>query len=256
MKYLKKLSQLLAFSLAVLFISCSSDRPTGQTEAEVLYQEAINLVEDERYILATEKLNLIRSKFPYSFYATHAELLQADIYFAQESFVEAAAAYMLFSDFHPKYKKADYVTFKIAESFYQQLPETFDRDLSPGLQAIEYFQKLLKEYPGSPLAEGSRSKIEQIRNMLDKKERYIADFYFKTDVFDAARFRYLTIVEGNKRDKKLREHSVKRVLLASVELGEWKECLKYYQKYESDFREIRDELKATASLCQGRLGDK
>jgi outer membrane protein assembly factor BamD len=122
----------LSFSLIV--ISCATKRPTGSTEAEVLFKEAKDLISKSRYIQATEKLNSIRSQYPYSFYATHAELLQADILFSQENYAEAASAYILFRDFHPKYTELGYVIFRISESFYRQLPSTYDRDLSAGIE--------------------------------------------------------------------------------------------------------------------------
>ena len=124
-------SLLLVFVLA----SCSTVRPKGKTEAEVLFLEAKFLIEDGRYLMATEKLNSIRSQFPYSYYATHAELLQADILFEQDNYVEAAAAYILFKDFHPRHKKMAYVVWRIAESFNNQRPPTYDRDLSPLYEA-------------------------------------------------------------------------------------------------------------------------
>ncbi|MFT6604810.1 MAG: outer membrane protein assembly factor BamD, partial [Bacteriovoracaceae bacterium] len=126
------------FLFASLFLaSCSSTRPSGKTEAEVLYKEAQMLVDDGRYLMATEKLNSLRSQFPYSYFATHAELLQADILFDQENFVEAAAAYILFKDFHPRHKKISYVVWRIAESFNNQRPASYDRDLSPLYEAIK-----------------------------------------------------------------------------------------------------------------------
>lgn len=109
----------------------------GSTKAEILFKEAKDLISKSRYIQATEKLNSIRSQYPYSYYATHAELLQADILFSQENYAEAASAYILFRDFHPKYNELGYVIFRISESFYRQLPTTFDRDLSAGVKWIE-----------------------------------------------------------------------------------------------------------------------
>jgi outer membrane protein assembly factor BamD len=87
-----KFGKYLLLVLSLLVISCATKRPQGQTEAEVLFKEAKELIGKSRYIQATEKLNAIRSQYPYSFYATHAELLQADILFAQENYAESAAA--------------------------------------------------------------------------------------------------------------------------------------------------------------------
>ena len=126
------------FSLILLFIfvSCSTDKPEGKTEAEILYKEAQELMEAERFILATEKLNQIKTQHPYSFYATPAELLQADVLFLQENYIEAAAAYLLFRDFHPRHEKIAYVVFRIAESYYKQITDTIDRDREPALVSI------------------------------------------------------------------------------------------------------------------------
>jgi len=214
-----------------LAISCSTPRPSGQTEAEILYKEALGLVEDSRFLLATEKLNSIRSKFPYSYYATHGELLQADILFKQENYVEAAAAYILFRDFHPKNKKLGYVIWKIAESFYLQLPDTFDRDLTPGHEAIKYYAELLRRFPGSEYTKDSREKIKLCNDLIQEKEKYIADFYFKTEVYDSARFRYLDIIERF-HDSNLKNHSMLRVLESSLQLKDYKGCVGYYSTYK------------------------
>jgi len=95
----------------MLVFSCASEKPEGKTEAEVLFKEAKILMDDGRYIMATEKLNLLRSQYPYSFFATPAELMLADILYLQENYVEAAAAYILFRDFHPKSTDIEYVIF-------------------------------------------------------------------------------------------------------------------------------------------------
>lgn len=183
--------------LTVLF-SCSSERPQGATEAEILYKEAKELIGKSRYIQANEKLNSIRSQYPYSFYATPAELLQADVLFSQESYAEAASAYILFRDFHPKHAEIPYVVFRISESFYRQLPTTFDRDLSAGVEAIKYYNELLQNYANTDYVKDASARITQIEAMLEKKQIYIADFYFKTKDYEAAKARYEEILKSIK----------------------------------------------------------
>jgi outer membrane protein assembly factor BamD len=188
-----------------LAISCSTTRPSGSTEAEILFKEAKELMTKSRYIQATEKLNSIRSQYPYSYYATHAELLQADILFAQENYAEAASAYILFRDFHPKYNELGYVIFRISESFYRQLPSSFDRDLSAGVESVKYYNELIQNYPNTEYVIDAQKRIDQIEDMLEKKEIYIADFYFKTKDFEAAKARYENIVKTLKnKEEKLR----------------------------------------------------
>ena len=192
--------------LAAFVSSCSTPRPQGATEAEVLFKEANRLKEKGRYLLAIERLNTIRSKYPYSYYSTHAELLNADILFEQENYAEAAAAYIVFRDFHPKHKERSYVLYRVAESFYYQLPDTFDRDLSPG--------------------------------------------YFKTDVYDAAKFRYKLILD-NFSDSELRQHSISRLLQSTAKLGELKICKNYYSKFKAEANDNTvEEMDSALDQCK------
>ena len=195
-----KIAKLLFLAITLLSISCATKRPEGQTEAEVLFKEANDLVAKSRYIQATEKLNAIRSQYPYSFYATGAELMQADILFSQENYAESAAAYILFRDFHPKYEKLSYVVFRISESFFRQLPSTYDRDLSAGIEAIKYYEELISTYSNTEYVKDAQSRINLINDMLEKKEIYIADFYFKTKDYSAAKSRYEDILISLKNE--------------------------------------------------------
>lgn len=238
-------------ALLFLTISCSSEKPKGKTEAEILYKEAMSLMEDGSYLLATDKINQLKNQYPYSFYATPAELLQADILFKQENYVEAAAAYLLFRDFHPKHDRIDYVVFQIGNSYYLQIPDTFDRDLQAAVQSIKYFNELLVAYPTSKHTKEVNEKIDHAKKMLLEKERYVADFYYRTEVYKAARWRYLDILE-NFSDKDLRNHSMKKIVETSYLIKDYKGCLDFSLRYKdvltkddyNSLEEIIDECKA------------
>ena len=206
-------------------------------------------MEAGRFILATEKLNRIRSKYPYSYYATFAELLSADVLFKQENYAEAAAAYIVFKDFHPKHKKADYVLWMIGESFYNQMPDTFDRDLSPGFEAIKYYKELKRIHKGSEYTKQADEKIAKCEEMIRLKEKYIADFYFRTDVFDAARFRYENIIEEF-QEPNIRSHAIIRSIEASKELRDVDYCRKNKEVYAQLLQEDRmDDFNEAISDC-------
>lgn len=242
--------RLLLVTFCLALVSCSTPRPAGKTEAEVLFKEAQDLIKDSRYILATEKLNTLRSQYPYSFYATHAELLQADVLFKQENFVEAAAAYILFKDFHPKHNKKGYVIWRIAESFFAQIPDTFDRDLSAAHESVKYYQELLNFHSKSEYTEGAIEKIKLAQGMILDKERYIGDFYYKTDVYDAARYRYLSIIDRFKSSPKLMAHSMIRVVESSSKLKDKDACTKYFELYKNQIEQTQiDRLQKAYNSC-------
>ncbi|OFZ76797.1 MAG: hypothetical protein A2451_09550 [Bdellovibrionales bacterium RIFOXYC2_FULL_39_8] len=231
---------IFALFTASAFLGCSSTEESGPTEAEVLFKDANDLMKDGHYIQATEKLNLIRSKHPYSYYATHAELLQADILFKQENYVESSAAYILFKDFHPKHPKSDYVLWRIAESFYHQVPNSHDRDLSFANEAIKYYNELLQKFPNYRNAKAAVEKIAKCKEMLEKKEQYIADFYFKTEEYAAAIYRFKSIVE-NFSTVELKDYSILKILESAKLLKNKADCTKYFDMYKGVISSDRKE---------------
>jgi len=221
---------ILKLALFMLVFSCASEKPEGKTEAEILFKEAKLLMDDGRYIMATEKLNLLRSQYPYSFYATPSELMLADILFMQENYVESAAAYILFRDFHPKSVDIEYVIFKIAESYYKQIPETHDRDLAAAFESIKYYKELLERYPQSKYVADTVEKIKSAQKMIELKEQYIADFYFKTKNYKAAKYRYLKIMR-ELDNSEIVDHSMKRIVMSAFHANEFSECKAYSDKF-------------------------
>ena len=143
---------ILVFGLLALvagFTSACSGKKIDDSNPQELFKDAEEDVNDKRYTIALDKLKSLKNKFPYSNLATEAQLRIADVYYLEDSFIEAAASYETFRDMHPKHAKADFVLFRIGESYYNQLPGGEDRDLSPGSKAIEAYRELAAVYPTS-----------------------------------------------------------------------------------------------------------
>lgn len=238
-------------ALLLIFASCSTPKPTGQTSAEVLYKEAVLLVEQERFLMASEKLNTIKTQYPYSYFATNAELLQADIHYAQENFIEAASAYGLFKDFHPKHEQIEYVLWRLAESHFNQMPSTFDRDLSMAYEAIKYYKELGEKYPQSSWKEQSLERIAHLEHQLKQKELYIADFYFRTHVYASAIYRYQQILPKFSNDIATTELAQIRLMAASYHLEDKTQCLDYAKEFiPSNNNQLEAKLLHYKSLCE------
>lgn len=193
MTHLSRLKLLLFFALALMpalqFAGCSG-KDIDENNPEEVYKDAEEDVADSRYQMALDKLKGLKNRFPYSHLATQAQLRIADVYYLEESFIEAAGAYETFRDLHPKHEKADYVMFRIGESYFSQLPGTIDRDMTPASKAIEAYRELLSVYPKSQYVGVAREHEKEASERLAGKERYVADFYFKREMFDSAARRY------------------------------------------------------------------
>lgn len=189
-KPMKKLLQvvLITTSFAILSGCASAERDSSTPEGA--FSAAQHFEENDRFEEAIRRYNEVRNKFPYSSWAVKAELAVADVYFKQESFAEAQVAYQNFRDLHPTHAQIDYVQFRIGISIFNQLPETIDRDLSIADECILAFSDLLKKYPTSSYVEEAKEKRTKVIRMKAEKEEYIADFYFKREMFDSALKRY------------------------------------------------------------------
>ena len=174
----------------------------------------------------------------------------------KRNFLEAASAYILFRDLHPKHEKLPYVIWMIAESYYEQLPSTFDRDLSPGKEAIKYYREIVTNYPKSEYRKRAVEKLEETVNLFRKKDRYIADFYFKTGVYDSAKYRYVDIAD-NYKDEALVRYSRVRAIKSALLAEEFSDCIRLSEKYlvfasEKD----RPEMMGLSKECQEKLGQE
>ena len=249
---MKRLCHILCFLILSLLASCSTETVKNGTEAEVLFKEIKSNYKAQRYLLALEKISTFRSKFPYSFFVTEVELLRADIYFEQKNFLEAVDAYMSFKDFHPKYKNLDLIEWRIAESFFYQLPDTVDRDISPAHSAIDSYNNLIEKYPKSEHIAKALERIISLKKMLEEKESYIADFYFRTKDYQSASYRYEKLLKHITNDSII-ESSVRNLIYSYSKLLKKEKCLgtisNYLKLFEPD--EVQDLKSKCNSITKG-----
>ncbi len=189
----KVLKSLFIFSVLCFFVACASDEKNANT-AEALFKDAQEYADAERYDVAIQKYADVKNKFPYSALATEAELAVADLHFKRESFPEAQISYQNFRDLHPKHPRIDYVIFRAGLSFFMQLPDSTDRDLTVANDAIYHFNEVIKNYPASTHLKEAKENREKAFVMLAEKEIYIADFYLRQEKYQASLARYENVL--------------------------------------------------------------
>ena len=184
---------LFSASTASMLSSCSS-APVNESDPAALYKDAEDDVKNDHYQIAIDKLRTIRNKFPYSKYAVDAQLRLADVYFLQEDYAEAAAAYETFRDLHPKHEKVAYAMFRIAKSYFKDSPTNVARDLTPAQKAVDSYQEYLHRFPNADNAQEAQNDLAAARSLLADKELYIGNFYYKRDFYDSAKPRFERIL--------------------------------------------------------------
>lgn len=231
------------FLLMFLFTACVSYDKFDTSVASGSFGLARQLEDDERYEEALLQYQDVKNRFPYSKYAVESELQIAEIQFKKEAFIEAQGSYQLFKELHPKHPKIDYVTYRIGQSIYNQLPSTIDRDLSVAPAAIREFQIIERDYPQSEYLEKATKLKSEAVDKLAQKELYIADFYYRTDEWQHALARYEKYLKEYPGHPK-RPHAYLRAGQAADKFGKPEKRKDLLRKLIEDYPDSKEAKKA------------
>jgi len=184
----------LFFTLGLLGLVACAGNKVDENDPAALFKNAEEEVANDHYQMAIDHFRAIKNKFPYSKYAIEAQLRIADVYFLQDSFMEAASAYETFRDLHPKHEKTAYAMFRIGKSYFNDIPSVHARDLGPAEKSVAAYREFLKRYPNTPQAAEAQTDLKMSLDILAEKELYIADFYYKRDQLESAQARYNKLI--------------------------------------------------------------
>ena len=123
-------------------------------------------------------LRSIEERLPYSPEFAKAKLLIADSFFygSTSTYPEALVEYKSFLNYFPRSERRDYALFRIALCHYASI-ENAERDQAETRKAMEAFQDLLRDAPGSVYAVDARAKITQCWRRLAESELMVGIFY-------------------------------------------------------------------------------
>lgn len=189
--WIKRITCLFYLGLA---LSCS-EKEFDQDNPAKSYAVAKEPYDDENYEIALTKLGEFKSRFPYSKFATEAELLIANSYYELGQYAEATATYKQFIKLHPKHPKTPFAQFRIGESYWADAPEEVNREQDLTARAISEWEVLVKNYPKSEYASKAVELIKKGKRRMAEAEKYIASFYCKQEIWHACAYRYVALAD-------------------------------------------------------------
>jgi outer membrane protein assembly factor BamD len=152
--------------------------------ARELYELGVENLRSDNCQDAEPLLRRVRREYSYSRYAALAELRLADCLFKAQKYAEAIGAYRAFVRHRPSHPEVPYARFKIAEAYFEQMPEDFilaapaaERDQGPTRDALRQLRGFILDYPDDPRVGDANRMIEQCLTLLAKHELYVADYY-------------------------------------------------------------------------------
>lgn len=164
----------------------------GRTAAQIL-ELAQSLFQHKKWQEGRRLLRLLEENMPSSKEYAQAKLLLGDSFFfmTSPSYPEALVEYQSFLTYFPRNEMRPYAQYHSALCHYASI-DTAERDQAETHKAIDSFQKLIDEAPGSPYAVDAKLKINQCWRRIAEAELTVGIFYAKT---------YPVSIAGEKRIK-------------------------------------------------------
>lgn len=164
-----------------------------EAAAQTLYTLAKKAMQSGGFKAAAGTFSSIQEKFPYSNWATKAQLMEAYCRYQAHQYEDAIDAFTIFAHLHPYHQDRPYACYMIGLSHYERI-SIVERDQEDTTAALKAFQTLLEEYPTCDYAKDAKFKIDFIRNHLAAREMSIGRFYQKNRSYLAAIKRFRTVV--------------------------------------------------------------
>jgi len=144
-----------------------------------LSQEGERAFERKKWAQAVDAFQKLKDRYPFSPYALTAEMKIADALYMQEKYEEAIAAYQEFERMHPRNEQVPYAIYMQGEANNKRMLSQ-DRDQAPTAEALRNFQRLVTDYPDSPLVAQAKARIVEAQDRLAAQELYVARWYERT----------------------------------------------------------------------------
>ena len=161
---------------------------------DLLYSNGIDALQKNSYSVAVKQFDAIQQNYPYSSWATNAQLMEGYTEYRRDSYTEAVAQLDRFIQLHPANKDVAYAYYLRALCYYEQIAD-ISRDQKGTQEAMAALQEVVNRFPDSAYARDARLKIDLCRDHLAGKEMEIGRYYEKQHLYAAALGRYQRVID-------------------------------------------------------------
>ena len=202
--------------------SSSSSEPEvtagqGDIPVEVLYNRAVDQLNQEDYRSAAPLFEEVERQYPYSVWARRAILMAAYCYYEINKYGDAINATDRFLALYSGNKDAAYAYYLKAISYYEQIVDV-GRDQSTTQQALVALNDVVQRFPGTPYARDARIKLDLALDHLAGKEMAIGRYYLYKQQYVAAINRFKVVVTNFQTTSQVPE-ALYRLVEAYLALG-------------------------------------
>lgn len=166
--------------LLSLSLACSSSPKSGDPTSK----KALSGTDESIFLGDTIEKN----------YDPNVIMKRGEAFFEKEEFAEAIVEYNHFLDLHRNHMLASYAAFKIGDS-HMKRAKGIDRDPEPIQKAIDSFERLRRDYPGSRYDDQAAERIQECHDLQAQMHLFVGQFYYRRESYLAAAHRFEQIMK-------------------------------------------------------------
>ena len=194
----------LAVALAAPLAGCATaeeraakkatEEAATQVPVETMYSNAAAALDSGAFFEAAQKFDDVDRQYPYSQWATRAQLMAGYAHYRNLRYDEAVLALDRFIELHPGDDNVAYATYLRALCYYEQISDV-RRDQRMTELALDNLQRVVERFPETKYARDALLKIDLTQDHLAGKEMEIGRYYLVRKQYQAAINRFQHVVD-------------------------------------------------------------
>ena len=182
-------------TMEAIFGTGEEEQKQAERSVEEIYNNAMDLLQTGWYETAAQEFDEVERQYPYSVWATKAQIMSGYSYYIDEKYDEAIIALDRFIELHPGHRDTSYAYYLKAVSYYEQISDV-GRDQKMTRLALTAIQEVIKRFPNTAYARDARLKLDLTRDHLAGKDMSIGRYYQKRGDYLAAINRYRAVIQN------------------------------------------------------------
>lgn len=205
--------------LPLALAGCGSDDAAVRQERPVedIYNTALDYLFDGDYSLAVKEFEEVERRYPYSQWATRAQLLVPYANYLRDDYDQAITAAERFIELYPGRDEVPYMRHLIALCYYERIPDV-RRDQSVTERARDALEGVISRYPDSDYARDAEVKLDLVYDHLAGKEMEVGRTYQMLRQYTGALQRFGNVVRRYPRTSHVPE-ALARLVETYLALG-------------------------------------
>jgi len=181
-------------TMQTIFGTAEDEQKQVERPVEQIYNNAMDLLETQWYDTAAKEFDEVERQYPYSVWATRAQMMSGYAYYKNEQYDDAIISLDRFIELHPGNRDAPYAYYLKALSYYEQISDV-GRDQKMTRLALDALREVSRRFPNTTYARDARLKLDLSRDHLAGKDMSIGRYYQRRDDYLAAINRYRAVIE-------------------------------------------------------------